>query len=711
MNAPLAPSKKSHFFLKKIKPWHVLISTLTLGALVVLFFLILIRGHRTSAVLSDNQHAEGSLVDSGGGSSASRPPNDKTNPLSGNVKLSPQSPDTSTEEEEGENLTKIVQKEIPKATVEAVNRIIDVAASKDEVQARSEIDGFRENWKKAAKGDISNVDPEVRVLVEIGEKSADMILEEQVKNELKQALSTSTSSMAQVQKALDKYHAVVKHLNVKKTKIAAIGDSNSAENLCEVRLRELSRKVKSGTRATKDISDEAISLLRAPGEFMSLGLAGRLNLVDNIKKTPYETLKRFFDADLALYNDYYEAKNTSDMYGNLKLSMSRTQFSFSDLRCLDSVFNKDSRIEDIQEILNSSKAADPKVVQKFIQACSKLEHLVPPHFILEEVCQQLDSEPELLSRFIERYIIYGVNLKEKTFQSYASAIKSDDTNILLKAGKKNKKRMGLALKLRDAFHLKINPSITDKGITESSEWKKFADNPKERSVFKNLIKKLESLGLKAAAMKNIAKKMKLRTQVTELLKTTPEYKNVCAIDALCDLFSMDVPTEERKYFDIMKKHFFDMKKSEALDAFYQILRLNKALFFKMWKRMGIPFVAFGLKEHVRSHDVFKLIVLIINASFEQEGALSALFFVATLEEIITQSPKLSVSFRDLPDKLLEAIKETNVPLPFLRDFHANISDDSKADDTFELSALYSKIIEYVSPNSFLALDYNLHKKK
>ena len=151
---------------------------------------------------------------------------------------------------------------------------------------------------------------------------------------------------------------------------------------------------------------------------MSLGLAGRLNLVDNIKKTPYETLKRLFDADLALYNDYYEAKNTSDMYGNSKLSMSKTQLSFSDLRCLDSVFKKDSWIEDIQEILNSSKAADPKVVQKFIQACSKLEHLVPPHFILEEVCQQLDSEPELLSRFIERYIIYGVNLKEKTFQSY-----------------------------------------------------------------------------------------------------------------------------------------------------------------------------------------------------------------------------------------------------------------------------------------------------
>ena len=64
-----------------------------------------------------------------------------------------QSPGTLTEEVEDMNATESRQRGIPKAAAEAVSRIIDVATSKDEIQARSKIDDFRENWTKAAKGD------------------------------------------------------------------------------------------------------------------------------------------------------------------------------------------------------------------------------------------------------------------------------------------------------------------------------------------------------------------------------------------------------------------------------------------------------------------------------------------------------------------------------------------------------------------------------
>ena len=675
MNSHSTPAKKAHLsFLRKIKFWHVLVSILTLGALAALFILMFKLGSRTSP--ADIQDADGGLVESDRGSSASRP----TSPR---------------------------PRGIPKATAEAVNRIIDVAASKSEIQARSKIDDFRENWTKAAKGDFSNVDPEFRAVVEKGEKSADMIIEEQAKNELKQTLSTSKSSIAQVQKALDNYHAVAKHLNVKEFKIAAIGDPTKAENLCEVRLRELTRMVKSGTSVSQKIIDEAVSLLRSPGEFMSLGLAGRLNIVDNIKKTPEETLQIFNDVDLASYNDMYEAHNASDMYGLSKLSKPRTDFPFSGSNYLWTDFKKDSRIEDIREVLESSVAADPNVVQKFIHACSKLEYVVPPHFLLE----QLDSEPEILSRFIERYLIYGFNLKRETWRARYGDL-PNDKNMLLQAEKTNKKRMGQALKLRDAIHLKMTPSINDREITESSEWKKFVDNPKDRTVFKNLLKKLESLGLGAAAMKDIALDMRLQIQTTEISKTTPEYNNVCAIHALCDLFGREVSSEEKKYFDIMKKHYFDMKRSEALDAFYQILRLNSSSIFKLWKEQGNFIASYSFREdnNILSHDIFKLIALVINASFEQESAISALVLVATLEEIIAQSSELSVPFRNLPDKLIEAIKEANVPHQFLRDFHAAIIADDSKGYNFQLSPFYSEIIKFLSPNSFLALDYNMHRE-
>ena len=723
MNTPTTTPKRSRFsFLKKIKPWHVLVSTLTLGALLLLFLLIFKLGHRSSAVVADTQNAEASLLDSGRESSVTRSRSPKprgiTDPPPGSGGSSTQSLGTSAEEKEGENTTK---KDITKTTAEKLNRTTDAAVtkdeiqgqseidrvSKDEMQARAEIDDFRVNWEKAAKGDFSKVDPEVKAVIENGEKSADMILEEKAKNELKQTLNNSESSLAQVQIALDNYHAVVKHLSVEESEIAAIGDPTKAENLCEFRLRELCRKVKNGTPVTQEIINEAISLLRSPGELTSLGLAGRLNIVDNIKQTPQETLERFFDADLAHFNEYYESNNASIIYTLLTISNYRTHSNFSGFSCLWAAFKKDSRIEDMQEILNSSVAADPKVVQTFIKACSNLEHVVPPHFLLEEVCQQLDSEPEILSRFIERYIIYGFNLKDKTFGTFHSDLKSYDRRLVSQAIQKNKKRMVQAMKLRDAIYLKMNPLINDKKITESSEWKKFMDSPKDRSVFINLLKKLESLGLKAAAMKKISKDMMLQTQITAISTTTPEYNNVRAIDALCDLFSREVPSEERKYFDIMKKHYFDMKNGEALDAFYQLLRLNRSNFFSLWKKVGI---SFGYREELlQTHDIFNLISLVKSVSFEQEGALSTLVLVATLEEIINQSPELSVLFRNLPDKLLEALKETNVPQQILRDFHATITGNSK-DEISKVSSFYEKIIQYANPNSFLALDYNVHNE-
>ena len=692
----------------------MVVSTLTLGTLVALFLLILKLGDRTSAVVADTENSKRSLGNSGGKSSVSRAKKPKpkriTDPPLGSGQTTSRSLSTSNEKEEGENSTNLVQKGIPKAPAQVVNRIFDIASSKDDIQARSEIDNFRENWKKATEGDFSNMDPKVRELVVKGEKSADMIIEEQAKNELKQALIDSKSSIPQVQEALDKYHAVAKHLNIKEMEIAAIGGPTKAENLCEVRLRELSRKVKDGTPVTQEIIDEAILLLRAPGEFMSLGLAGRLNIVDNIKKTPQETLEKLIDVDLAEFNDYYEGQYTSDMCERSEVPTSGPSFSFSGFECLDVNFKKDSRIEDMQEILNTSVAADSTVVQKFIQACSKLEHLVPPHFLLEEVCQQLDSEPEILSRFIDRYIMYGFKLKSTTAKAILRARTFIDKKILSKAEKKNRIRMEQAFKLREAIHLKINPSITDKGITESSEWKKFVDNPKDRSVFINLLKKLESLGLKAAAMKHIAADMILKTKITELSTYAPEYKHVRAIDALCDLFSRDVSSEEQKYYDILKKHYFDMKQSEALDAFYQLLRLNKSICFEKWEEIGTSLGCFGFREDRDDldHDIFKLIALIINASFEQEGALSALVLVVTLEEIIKQSPELSVPFRNLPDKLLEAIKDTNAPLQILRDFHATITDNLDRKYS-ELSTFYMEIVNYASPNSFLALDYNMHR--